>query len=91
MADQPFEIAWTRSARRTLSQLPPKVLDAVVEFVYGPLADHPTRVGKRLRFELEGHWSARRGDFRIIYLVDDERRRVTVEVVGHRSDVYRRR
>ncbi len=31
----------------------------------------------------------RQGRYRIIYLVDDERREVTIFKIGHRRDVYR--
>jgi mRNA interferase RelE/StbE len=85
----PFSIGWTRSAQRSLESLPSKVALAIVEFVYGPLAEEPHRVGKPLRFELVGRWSARRGAYRVIYGIDDESRVVTIEVVAHRSDAYR--
>jgi mRNA interferase RelE/StbE len=87
----PFDIAWTPTAQRDLSRLPEKVATAVVEFVYGSLAATPFVVGGELHFELEGHHSARRGDFRIAYRVDAEERRVDIVAIGHRSDVYRRR
>jgi len=87
----PYSIDWTRSALRALNRLPEKVATAVVEFAYGPLADNPHRAGHPLRFELEGHHSAARGDFRIIYAIDARRHRVTVETIAHRADVYRRR
>lgn len=32
-----------------------------------------------------------RGDYRVIYRIDTERRRVDVVAVEHRADVYRRR
>jgi mRNA interferase RelE/StbE len=41
---------------------------------------------------LKGHrpWlRVRSGDYRVIYIVDDAARVVTVAVVGHRRDVYR--
>jgi mRNA-degrading endonuclease RelE of RelBE toxin-antitoxin system len=60
-----------------------------VEFVYGALAEEPRRMGKPLRFELAGRWSARRGAYRVIYRIDDQARVVTIEIVAHRSDVYR--
>lgn len=31
----------------------------------------------------------RQGSFRIIYLIDDERREVTIFKIGHRKNVYR--
>lgn len=91
MTSPPFDVAWTPTAQRDLSRLPEKVATAVVEFVYGSLAATPLVVGGELHFELEGHRSARRGDFRIISRVDSEERRVNIVAIGHRSDVYRRR
>jgi mRNA-degrading endonuclease RelE of RelBE toxin-antitoxin system len=63
----------------------------IVEFVVGPLAEDPTRVGKPLQPELAGYRSARRGSYRIVYAVDEEVRQVLVVRVEHRSDVYRPR
>lgn len=64
---------------------------AAVEFAYGSLAESPQRVGTPLRLGLEGLHSARRGDYRLIYRIDDNRRIVTVMAIEHRSDVYRSR
>jgi mRNA interferase RelE/StbE len=86
-----FAIAWTAAARRALARLPEKVATAVVEFLYGSLAESPHRVGKPLKFGLEGLHSARRGDYRVIYRIDDGQRLVTVMAIEHRSDIYRPR
>jgi mRNA interferase RelE/StbE len=84
-------IAWTAASRRALTRLPEKVATAVIEFLYGSLAASPYRVGKPLKLGLEGLHSGRRGDYRVIYRVDDHQRRVTVLAIEHRSDVYRPR
>ena len=88
------ETRWTvvvaRPAARDLDALPEKVLHAVTE-LFSALAENPARLGKPLGFELAGLLSARRGPYRVIYELDEERRVVTVIAVGHRSDVYRRR
>jgi mRNA interferase RelE/StbE len=86
-----FAVAWTAASRRALSRLPEKVATAVVEFLYGSLASSPHRVGKPLKLGLEGLHSARRGDYRVIYRIDDDQHRVTVLAIEHRSDVYRPR
>jgi mRNA-degrading endonuclease RelE of RelBE toxin-antitoxin system len=62
-----------------------------VEFPYGSLAASPHRVGKPLKLSLEGLHSARRGDYRVIYRIDDQRHLVTVIAIEHRSDIYRPR
>jgi mRNA interferase RelE/StbE len=86
-----FAIAWTAASRRALAKLPEKVASAVVEFLYGSLAENPHRVGKPLKLGLEGMHSARRGDYRVIYRIDDGQRLVTVLAIEHRSDIYRPR
>lgn len=86
----PFGVAWTGPARRALARIPEKVATSAVEFIYGPLADNPARLGRALRFELEGMHSAHRGDYRIIYRIDDEHRVVVILAIEHRADVYRR-
>ena len=79
------------SAERSLTRLPPGVAAAIVEFIVGPLADEPTRVGKPLQRELVGYHSARRGAYRIVYRIVPEGRVVRVVRIEHRSDVYRTR
>ena len=90
-ANRPFAIEWTSPARRALERLPEKVATAAVEFIYAAMAENPERVGRALRFELEGKRSAHRGDYRVVYSIDERRRIVYIEALEHRSDVYRRR
>lgn len=78
------------AARASREVLPEAVAAAVVNFITGPLLGNPRRVGRPLRFELFGIWSARRGTYRVLYRVDEDRREVVVLRVGRRSDVYRR-
>jgi len=86
-----YDIDWARSALRCLDRLPETAASACIEFVYGTLAENPQRVGGELRLELTGKRSARRGDFRVIYEIDEEALVVTIIAIDHRSDVYRRR
>lgn len=84
------EVVLSSRARRALSEeLPEAVAAACFEFIYGPLAEDPRRVGKPLRNELTGTYSARRGQFRVIYDLDDNRMRVEVISIRHRRDAYR--
>lgn len=88
MTDEAYPVAWTPTARGALARLPEKAATAAIELIYGPLAQNPQRVGKPLRFELEGLHSARRGDFRVIYRITEA---VTIVAIEHRSDAYRAR
>jgi mRNA interferase RelE/StbE len=44
-------------------------------------------VGKPLRFQLDGYWSARRGQYRVIYSIHDDEVLVRVVRISHRADV----
>ena len=90
MTEPTYEIVVTAPAARAIREtLPEAVAVAVVDFVTGPLLENPQRIGAALRSELEGIWSARRGTYRILYRIDEERREVIVLRVGHRRDIYR--
>jgi mRNA-degrading endonuclease RelE of RelBE toxin-antitoxin system len=64
---------------------------AAHEFITGPLLDNPHRLDRQLRPPLIDRLSAGRGTYRVIYRIDDQRRRLTVVDVFSRADVYRPR
>ena len=82
-----YRVRVTRTAARQPAEtLPESVATACVEFLYGPLAENPHRVGAPLRKPFEGHWRARRGEYRVRSTIDDARREVVVLDVSHRRD-----
>ncbi|MCW2651044.1 MAG: mRNA interferase RelE/StbE [Mycobacterium sp.] len=89
MSSEPYEVAITARAARDLQRLPEKIAAACVEFLLGPLADNPHRLGEPLREELAGLHSARRGDYRVIYAINDPHRRLEIVHIDRRGDVYR--
>jgi len=90
--ERPYAVMLSRQAKRALTtDLPPSVAAACYEFIYGPLADNPRRVGKQLRAPFLPKYSARRGEYRIIYEIVDDILVVQVVVIEHRRDVYRPR
>jgi len=89
VTDQPYTVLLSPGAKRAIERdLPEAVAVAVVEFLYGALAEAPHRVGKPLRFDLEGYYSARRGQYRVIYSIRNERVEVRVVRISHRADAY---
>jgi len=92
VSDQRYELVIAPTARRQLAeQLPESVAFAAYEFIVGPLLGKPHRVGKRLRPPLDDRHSARRGTYRVLYRIEEERHRVTVVGVFARADAYRPR
>jgi mRNA interferase RelE/StbE len=88
VSDRPWRLVLAGTAARDIERLPEKYSTAIAEMLPA-IAANPQRLGKPLRFELEGRWAARRGPYRIIYTLDEEARTVTVLAIAHRADVYR--
>jgi mRNA interferase RelE/StbE len=85
-----YRLRIARPAARALTELlPEKVATAAYEFITGPLLDDPHRVGKPLDPPMAPAWTARRGTYRILYLIDDNQRTVEITAVRHRADAYR--
>lgn len=85
-----YELILTPPARRALTErLPEAVAAAVINFLTTSLVSEPCRVGKPLRADLAGIWSARRGSYRALYRVREDRREVIVLRIEHRRDAYR--
>jgi mRNA interferase RelE/StbE len=88
-----YELGTAPPARRAIAdRLPTDVAAAAVEFITGSLLDNPQRVGRPLRDELTGIYSARLGrDWRVLYEIDETKHAVIVLDIRHRGAAYRRR
>jgi mRNA-degrading endonuclease RelE of RelBE toxin-antitoxin system len=85
-----FRVVVTRTAARQLAEhLPEAAAAACIEFIFGPLAENPERVGTPLRMPFEGQWRARRGEYRVRYRIEQSDELVYVLDVDHRRDAYR--
>lgn len=86
-----FRVVVTRTAARQLAErLPEGVAAACVEFLYGPLAENPGRVGASFRPPFAGQWRARRGEYRVRYRLDEPEQVIYVLDIDHRRHPYRR-
>lgn len=86
-----YEIDITPEGRRGFNRLPDKVHEAALEAIFGPIAHNPHQAGKPLLWDFEGLYSARRGDFRIIYEISETENIVLIHRVDHRRSAYRPR
>ena len=81
------ELRLTRRARDDLTALPQSLQDAVLETLVRIELD-PEAEGKQLVGRLRGLWSARVGNYRVLYTI--ERAGVIVRAIRHRGVAYGR-
>lgn len=85
-----YDVVFTRAARHALERdLPEKVAAAAFEFIAGALRENPRRVGKPLREPLAPLYSARRGEYRVLYRIVDQKLVIEIVSIAHRRDAYR--
>ena len=87
MANDPYLLSFTRSARKSLTRLGPQFLERC-EAAIDALAQEPRPQGCLKIVSEDGVWRIRVGDYRVGYIVDDQARTVKIVRVGHRSDFY---
>lgn len=75
------------SARKELDSLPDTVLTRVIHKIES-LARDPRPAGCKKLKGYKDLWRVRIGDWRIVYIIDDAARLVSVTRVAHRSKVY---
>lgn len=86
-----YQVVLRPEAARALQRMPEKIASACWEFIHGPLAENPYRVGKPLLAPLAPQYSARRGEYRVLYLIENEQVTIVITSVSHRADAYRTR
>ncbi len=81
-----YTVVLTKTAQRQLDKLPVKVADTLLDALE-ELADNPRPDGCK---KLKGRsgYRIRKGDYRIIYDVEDDILTVGVVAVGHRRQIY---
>ncbi len=88
--NEKYDVRFTAAAKKALTEtLPEKVAVAAFEFIVGVLSDNPRRLGKQLREPFYPLYSARRGEYRVIYRIVERRLLIEVVSIVHRRDAYR--
>jgi mRNA interferase RelE/StbE len=83
-----YNVELETGARREYHALPSEAKNRITEAIDDLQTNRRPPGAKRLTAQ-EGY-RIRKGDYRILYTIDDESRTVRIYRVGHRREVYRR-
>ena len=82
-----YRIAFKKSVAKDLRQIPKKDIQRILKRIYG-LKEDPRPAGVE-KLSGDEKYRIRQGNYRILYLIENEIITVTIVIVGHRRDVYR--
>ena len=85
MAKYSLEIK--QSAQKELDALDKQLFARINRKIIAPAGDPRPAACKKLKGHKD-YWRIRIGDYRVIYIVDDSTKTVTVTRVAHRREVY---
>jgi mRNA interferase RelE/StbE len=83
-----YSVSFKTSADKALDKLPMAVQARIIEMAIA-LRDDPRPRGSVKLTGAGGLWRVRIGDYRMAYMIDDERRTVDIRIIAHRREVYR--
>jgi len=83
-----YKVVLGKDAARTLEKLPVKMQRRIISAL-GRLSANPLK-GKKLRGGLEGLFSLRIGEMRVVYEIDSARQTIVVHGIGSRGDIYKK-
>lgn len=83
-----YQIEWKRSALKELEKLPRHLIPKIIMAVKG-LAENPYPPGVKKLVGSEHNFRIREGDYRIVYVVYENKLIIEIVRVAHRKDVYR--
>jgi len=76
-------------ARKELEALPNNVLPRVVQKIES-LGDTPRPTGCKKLKGYKDQWRVRVGDWRVVYIIDDDAKLISITRIAHRREVYDR-
>ena len=86
-----FKIAETKTFLKIKEKLPPKLYEKIKTIVYPQLRENPyfgTNI-KKLKGEFDGVYRYRIGNYRLFYVIDDEKVIVIILDLRQRKDAYK--
>ena len=85
-----YQVEIAPAAQRDFKRLPLEVIRKVDAEIVG-LEQTPRPQGCAKLGGSEDEYRVRVGDYRVLYVIDDKAKRVTIAHVRHRRDAYRKR
>ncbi len=82
-----YQVKVKRSASKALDNIPSYDRQRILEALQG-LQSNPRPAGCKKLSGREG-WRIRSQNYRVIYDIDDSARKIVVQAIGHRRDIYR--
>jgi mRNA interferase RelE/StbE len=83
----PYAIQIKKSAEKDFKKISSDLQSKIMKVVFRLESDPRPPNSKKLKNRPE--YRIRIGDYRVLYLVDDDNKEIVISLLGHRKDIYK--
>jgi len=84
-----FNIIWHEDAIEDLIKLDKSASRRIINKVKNHLINNPQKLGNPLKGQFKGLLRYRVGDYRVIFVLDYETKKLIIFAINHRKNIYR--
>lgn len=83
-----YKLFYEKRVFKDLDKIPNKDLGKII-IVFNRLAENPRPHGSKKLSAKQDLYRVRQGDYRIVYMINDQDKKISIILVRHRKNVYR--
>jgi mRNA interferase RelE/StbE len=83
-----YQVNFKTSALKSLGKIPKEMQSRILEKASG-LSIDPRPAGASMLTGPDRLWRIRIGDYRVVYLIDEQKRVIDIRIIAHRREIYR--
>ena len=84
-----YKAIWHEESLKDLKKFDRTIAKKIVEKVKNYLIQNPEKLGIPLKGNLKGLYRYRIGEYRVMYVIDKEEKKVIILKVNHRKKIYK--
>jgi len=84
-----YKAIWHEESLKDLKKFDRTIAKKIVEKVKNYLIQDPLKLGIPLKGNLKGLYRYRVGEYRVIYVIDKEEKKVIILKINHRKKIYK--
>jgi len=84
-----YHVTFRPETEQDFERLDPQIAQRILRKIKWSSENFELIVPQPLKGEWKGKYKLRIGEYRVIYSVNEQEKRITVHMAGHRRDIYR--
>lgn len=85
-----YSVLYHPDVKADIKSITKQTIAKIIAIIEDKLAGNPLLYGKPLKYSMKGLLKVRFGDYRIVYKIFEEEKKVLILIIRHRKDIYKK-